>query len=37
MQQGYEWDDAKNRENIAKHGIDFADIPKSSSGRCWSA
>jgi uncharacterized protein len=21
----YEWDEAKNRENIAKHGIDFAD------------
>ncbi len=25
MPQAYEWDDAKNRENIAKHGIDFAD------------
>jgi uncharacterized protein len=21
----YEWDDRKNRENIAKHGLDFAD------------
>ena len=21
----YEWDKAKNRANIAKHGIDFAD------------
>jgi uncharacterized DUF497 family protein len=21
----YEWDKAKNRSNIAKHGIDFAD------------
>lgn len=21
----HEWDEAKNRENIAKHGIDFAD------------
>ncbi len=25
MPEGYEWDEAKNRENIAKHGIDFAD------------
>ena len=23
----YEWDQAKNRANILKHGIDFADIP----------
>jgi uncharacterized protein len=22
----FEWDDAKNVENISKHGIDFADI-----------
>jgi uncharacterized protein len=21
----FEWDEAKNRQNIAKHGIDFAD------------
>ena len=21
----YEWDDAKNRENMRRHGIDFAD------------
>jgi uncharacterized DUF497 family protein len=21
----YEWDEAKNRSNIAKHGFDFAD------------
>jgi hypothetical protein len=21
----YEWDDAKNRSNFAKHGLDFAD------------
>jgi len=25
MPRTYEWDEAKNRENIAKHGIDFAD------------
>ena len=23
----YEWDQAKNRANLLKHGIDFADIP----------
>ena len=23
----YEWDDAKNRANIRKHGIDFIDVP----------
>ncbi len=23
----FEWDEAKNRENIRKHGIDFADVP----------
>ncbi len=27
MPRAYEWDEAKNRENIAKHGIDFADAP----------
>jgi uncharacterized DUF497 family protein len=25
MPEGYEWDEAKNREIIARHGIDFAD------------
>lgn len=25
MPRTYEWDEAKNSENIAKHGIDFAD------------
>lgn len=25
MSRLYEWDEAKNRENIAKHGIDFED------------
>jgi len=24
----FEWDDAKNRENIAKHGLDFNDAPE---------
>lgn len=24
---GLEWDEAKRRANIAKHGLDFADIP----------
>ncbi|MFS0515580.1 BrnT family toxin [Nostoc sp. UIC 10607] len=24
----FEWDDAKNLENIRKHKIDFADVPK---------
>jgi uncharacterized DUF497 family protein len=24
----FEWDDNKNRENIAKHGFDFADAPE---------
>jgi len=23
----YEWDEAKNRLNIQKHGIDFLDVP----------
>jgi uncharacterized DUF497 family protein len=22
---GYEWDEAKNRSNVRKHGVDFAD------------
>jgi hypothetical protein len=24
----FEWDAEKNRENIRKHGIDFADVPE---------
>ena len=24
----FEWDDAKNRTNIRKHGIDFNDVPE---------
>lgn len=23
----FEWDEAKNKANIAKHGIDFSDVP----------
>lgn len=23
----FEWDEAKNRSNILKHGIDFTDVP----------
>ncbi len=23
----YDWDEAKNRSNIRKHGIDFVDVP----------
>jgi hypothetical protein len=23
----YEWDEAKRRQNIRKHGIDFSDLP----------
>jgi uncharacterized DUF497 family protein len=24
----YEWDEAKNRTNVAKHGLDFADAER---------
>ena len=30
----YEWDEAKNRSNIAKHGLDFADAAQVLTGRC---
>jgi uncharacterized protein len=30
----YEWDEAKNRSNIAKHGFDFADAARVLTGRC---
>ena len=30
----YEWDDAKNRSNLAKHGLDFADAQLVFSGPC---
>ena len=28
----FEWDEAKNRENIRKHRIDFADVPPVFDG-----
>lgn len=28
----FEWDEAKNRVNIRKHGIDFADVPEMFRG-----
>jgi hypothetical protein len=28
----FEWDETKNRENIRKHGIDFADAPEVFRG-----
>ncbi|MBI3302142.1 MAG: BrnT family toxin [Deltaproteobacteria bacterium] len=28
----FEWDEAKNAENIRKHGIDFADVPAMFDG-----
>lgn len=30
----YEWDEAKNRSNRAKHGLDFADAEQVFAGRC---
>jgi len=27
VEGAYEWDEAKNDQNIAKHGIDFTDVP----------
>jgi uncharacterized protein len=30
----YEWDEAKNRINVAKHGLDFADAAQVFVGRC---
>jgi uncharacterized DUF497 family protein len=30
----YEWDDAKNRSNFAKHGLDFADAELVFVGPC---
>ena len=29
----FEWDEAKNRANLAKHGLDFADAEQVFSGR----
>ena len=30
----YEWDDAKNRANVAKHGLSFEDAELVFSGPC---
>ena len=30
----YEWDEAKNRSNFAKHGLDFADAEQVLTGPC---
>lgn len=32
----YEWDEAKNHSNRAKHGLDFADAEQVFAGRCVS-
>jgi uncharacterized DUF497 family protein len=30
----YEWDEAKNRTNLVKHGLDFADAEQVLTGPC---
>jgi uncharacterized protein len=30
----YEWDDAKNRKNATKHGLDFEDAEQVFAGPC---
>ena len=30
----FEWDGAKNRSNLAKHGLDFADAEQVLTGPC---
>jgi uncharacterized protein len=30
----YEWDEAKNSSNFAKHGLDFADAEQVLTGPC---
>jgi hypothetical protein len=30
----YEWDEAKNRKNIAKHGLSFEDAEQVFDGPC---
>jgi uncharacterized DUF497 family protein len=30
----YEWDEAKNRKNLAKHGLSFEDAARVFSGPC---
>ena len=31
----FEWDEDKNRENIRKHGLDFADAEELFQGPMW--
>jgi hypothetical protein len=31
----FEWDAAKNRANIRKHGFDFAEAEEMFRGACW--
>lgn len=31
----YEWDEAKDRSNFAKHGLDFADAERVLTGPCF--
>ncbi|MEQ1764535.1 MAG: BrnT family toxin [Pyrinomonadaceae bacterium] len=31
----FEWDEDKNRENIRKHGLDFADAVELFEGPMW--
>jgi uncharacterized DUF497 family protein len=30
----FEWDEAKNRSNFVRHGMDFADAEQVFEGRC---
>ncbi len=30
----YEWDEAKNRKNFAKHGLSFEDASRVFAGPC---
>jgi len=30
----YEWDEAKNRKSLVKHGLSFEDAERVFSGRC---
>jgi uncharacterized DUF497 family protein len=35
MGMKFEWDERKRRENIAKHGIDFADLRQAYGEERW--
>ena len=36
LEMKYEWDEAKNRKNLAKHGLSFEDAERVFSGPCVS-